>query len=162
VTSDERPTPIGFATALRLADDESVRRAFDDVGDLAVLVNNAAITAFGSAEETDLGCWRELFETNLFGAVRCMQAALPVFRARGGGCIINVSSAAGAVALPAVSAYAASKAALESASEAAAIEGREHQIRVEVIHTGATATATGTKAQPPSRQSPYWALSATP
>ncbi len=86
-----------------------------------------------------------------------MRAALPGFRERGGGCIINISSVGGSVMLPATSAYAASKAALEAASEVVAIEGHQHRIRVVVIQTGATATAMGAKGQPPDRTSPYWA-----
>lgn len=141
---------------LDVTDDDSVRRAFDQAGDVDLVVNNAAIMWFGSMEETDVARWADVFDTNLFGAVRCMRAALPGFRARGGGCIINISSAAGSVALPALSAYASSKAALEAAREMVAIEGHQHNIRVDVIQTGATATTIGAKGQPPNRDSPYW------
>lgn len=142
---------------LDVTDDDSVQRAFDQAGDVDLVVNNAAIMWFGSTEETGLDRWTDVFDTNLFGAVRCMRAALPGFRARGGGCIINISSAAGSVALPAIGAYASSKAALEAASEMVAMEGHQHNIRVVVIQTGATATAMGAKGQPPNRDSPYWA-----
>jgi NAD(P)-dependent dehydrogenase (short-subunit alcohol dehydrogenase family) len=142
--------------ALDVCHDDSVERAFADAGDLDVLVNNAAIVCSGSMEETTITEWQDVFETNLFGAVRCMRAVLPGMRTRGGGCIVNVSSAAGSVALPAVGAYAASKAALETASEIAAIEGVRFGIRVVVIETGATATAMGAKIQVPPKTSPYW------
>jgi NAD(P)-dependent dehydrogenase (short-subunit alcohol dehydrogenase family) len=97
-----------------------------------------------------------MFDTNLFGAVRCIRAALPGMRERGGGCIVNISSAAGYVALPAVAGYAASKTALEATSEMLAIEGRRYGIRVVVIETGLTATAMGRKVKPPSPSSPYF------
>jgi NAD(P)-dependent dehydrogenase (short-subunit alcohol dehydrogenase family) len=139
-----------------VTDDESVCRLFDATGDVDVLVNNAAVVWFGSAEETDVARWVEVFDTNLFGTVRCMRAVLPHFRRRQSGCIVNVSSAAGSVALPGVSAYGASKAALEAASEMVAIEGHQHGIRVVVLETGATATAMGAKMPPPPRSSPYW------
>jgi NAD(P)-dependent dehydrogenase (short-subunit alcohol dehydrogenase family) len=142
--------------AMDVRDDESVRQAFDGLDELEVLVNNAGIIWAGSTEETSLERWRDLFETNLFGAVRCMRAALPVMRARGGGCVVNVSSTGGAVAMPGTSAYSATKAALESASEILAIEGRQHGIRVVVVETGATMTAMGAKIEVPSRESPYW------
>ena len=100
--------------------------------------------------------WRRLMETNLFGAVRCMQAALPGMRARRSGCIVNISSPAGRVAMPAMAAYSASKAALEAASEVLAIEGRPHGIRVVVIEPGLIKTAMGDKLEPPSRDSQYW------
>jgi NAD(P)-dependent dehydrogenase (short-subunit alcohol dehydrogenase family) len=58
--------------------------------------------------------------------------------------------------MPAASAYCASKAALEAASEVFAIEGRPLGLRVVVIETGATDTAMSGKFVPPSRESPYW------
>ena len=142
--------------ALDVTDAISVAHAFEEAGELEVLVNNAGIMWFGSVEETDLDRWQELFNTNIFGAVRCIRAALPLLRARGGGCIVNVSSAAGPVAMPAVGAYGASKAALESVSEVVAIEGRAHGIRVVIIETGATATPISGKVQPTKRDTPYW------
>lgn len=142
--------------ALDVTDEVSIGRAFAEVGELDVLVNNAGIMWFTSLEETDLESWRELFDTNLFGAVRCMRAALPMIRARGGGCIVNVSSAAGMVALAGLGPYAASKAALESVSETTAIEARAHGIRVVIIETGATATPIAGKFTFAGRESPYW------
>jgi NAD(P)-dependent dehydrogenase (short-subunit alcohol dehydrogenase family) len=141
---------------LDVTDDRSVAKAFEDAGEVNVLVNNAAIVCAGSAEETDVSEWQEVFDTNLFGAVRCLRAALPGMRERGRGCIVNVGSAAGHVGLPGVSAYAASKAALEATSEMVAIEGYRYGIRVVLIETGATATAMGRKVRPPSSDSPYW------
>ena len=78
-----------------------------------MLVNNAGIIGFGSAEEMAVQSWLDLYDTNLFGPVRCMRAALPILRARGGGCVVNVSSVAGHVAWPGIAAYGSSKAALE-------------------------------------------------
>jgi NAD(P)-dependent dehydrogenase (short-subunit alcohol dehydrogenase family) len=142
--------------ALDVDDDESVRRAFESAGELDVLVNNAGITRMGSVEETDIAEWRALFDTNVFGAVRCIRAILPMLRERGGGCIVNVSSVAGVAAMPAVSAYGASKAALERLSEALAIEGRPHGIRVVIVETGFVDTAVRGKVQPPNSDSPQW------
>jgi NAD(P)-dependent dehydrogenase (short-subunit alcohol dehydrogenase family) len=142
--------------ALDVGDDESVRRAFAAVGDLDVLVNNAGIMCMGSVEETEIADWRAIFDTNVFGSVRCIRAVLPVLRRRGGGCIVNVSSAAGVAALPAVGAYAASKAALEMLSQAVAIEGGPHGIRVVLVEPGFVDTAVRGKVQPPDRESPYW------
>ena len=84
------------------------------------------------------------------------EASLPLLRARGGGCVVNVSSAAGSVAMPGAAAYGSSKAALESASEVVAIEGAQHGIRVVLVETGATMTAMGSKIEAPSRECPYW------
>jgi NAD(P)-dependent dehydrogenase (short-subunit alcohol dehydrogenase family) len=141
---------------LDVRDDESVRRAFEGLDDLEVLINNAGVAWFESAEEMSVQWWQDIYDTNLFGPVRCMRAALPILRARGGGCVVNVSSAAGSVAMPGAAAYGSSKAALESASEVVAIEGAQHGIRVVVVETGATMTAMGSKIEAPGRDSPYW------
>ena len=63
--------------ALDVRDDESVGRAFEGLDDLEVLVNNAGIVWFESAEEMSVQWWQDIYDTNLFGPVRCMKAALP-------------------------------------------------------------------------------------
>lgn len=140
--------------ALDVRSDDSVQRCFDDIEDLAVLVNNAGIMSFGSIEQTTVAAWQDVFETNVFGAVRCVRAALPRLRGRTDGCIVNISSGAGAVSLPGLGAYVASKAALEVLGEVTAAEGFAHGIRVVVLQVGATATTIAGKTQPPDRDDP--------
>ncbi len=78
---------------------ESVEKVFKEVHTefkrLDVLVNNAAFGIFGTTEQTDLKRWHELFETNVFGVVRCTHGALKIMRDRRAGQIINISSIAG-------------------------------------------------------------------
>jgi len=82
-----------------------------------VLVNNAGIEVHGVTEELSLDDFRAVMETNYFGALRCIKELLPEMRERGSGCIINVTSVAGKISTSPLSAYAASKHALEAASE---------------------------------------------
>jgi NAD(P)-dependent dehydrogenase (short-subunit alcohol dehydrogenase family) len=103
---------------------------------LDVLVNNAGIEAVGSVEEQPLSHVRTVMETNYFGAVRCMQAVLPIMRQRQSGCIVNVSSVAGRIANPPTAAYCASKWALEAFSEALAGEVKTFNVRVVVVEPG--------------------------
>jgi len=113
-----------------------VRSRHSDVAWRVIGMRLAGIICMGSVGETEIAAWRAVFDTNVFGAVRCIRAVLPLLRPRGGGCIVNVSSAAGVVALSAVSAYAASKAALEMLSQAVAIEAGPHGIRVVLVEAG--------------------------
>ena len=107
---------------LDVTDDGSVQRAVEGVlrqaGRLDALVNNAGVGLMGPGEETSLEQARAVFEVNFFGAVRMIQATLPVFRAQGGGRIVLVGSLAGLVGLPFESLYCASKAALEGYAQA--------------------------------------------
>lgn len=81
-------------------------------GHINVLVNNAAVGYLALIEEGQDEKVRKLFETNVFGAVAAIRAALPGMRARGSGTIINISSTNGIVAMPSLGYYSASKFAL--------------------------------------------------
>src|SRR5262249_54459656 len=81
-----------------------------------------------------------MFETNYFGAIRCIQAVLPGMRERRRGAIVNVTSATGLVATPNQIAYSASKWALECAGEALAHEVRRVGIRVINVRPGVVMT----------------------
>jgi NAD(P)-dependent dehydrogenase (short-subunit alcohol dehydrogenase family) len=120
--------------------DDSVRRAVGDIvaqhGPIDVLVNNAGIERRGTVEELALGEFRAVMETNYFGAIRCMQAVLPSMRARGSGCIINITSVAGRISLSPLGPYSASKFALEAISEALAQEVKALGIKVAIVQPG--------------------------
>ena len=97
-------------------------RRWRRAGSIDVLVNNAGVGVHGSVEELPLAEFRRAMETNFFGALRCIQAVLPGMRERRSGCIVNVTSVAGRIANAPQAPYAASKWALEAASEALAQE----------------------------------------
>jgi NAD(P)-dependent dehydrogenase (short-subunit alcohol dehydrogenase family) len=94
----------------------------DAVGAPDVLVHNAGIAAFGSVEDTPGEVWEQMFSTNLFGPVALTKALLPGMRAAGRGRIVVVSSQGGTRGMPGISAYSASKGALERWAEALAQE----------------------------------------
>ena len=136
---DAESLPISIS-AMDVNSDDSVRRAVGEIleahGPVDVLVNNAGIERRGSVEELALSEFRAVMETNYFGAIRCMKAVLPGMRARGSGCIVNVTSVAGRISSSPLGPYAASKFALEAISEALAQEVKALGIRVAIVQPG--------------------------
>jgi len=126
----DKDTSVGKAVAGVLAES----------GRIDVLVNNAGIAVTGPVEELPLAEFRRVMETNYFGALRCIQAVVCGMRERRSGHIINVSSIQGRISIPSYAAYAASKWALEAASEALAQETKSFGIKVSIVEPGMIAT----------------------
>lgn len=120
---------------------KTVAGVLADSGRIDVLVNNAGIAVTGPVEELPLADFRRVMETNYFGALRCIQAVFPGMRERRSGYIINVSSIQGRMSVPSYAAYAASKWALEAASEALAQEAKSFGIKVSIVEPGMIATS---------------------
>jgi len=125
-------------------------------GPIDVLVNNAGVERSGSVEEMPISEVRAVMETNYFGPWRCIQAVMPQMRERRSGCIINISSVAGRLSSPPLTAYSASKFALEALSEGVAQEGKKFNIRVAVVQPGIIDTDMAREiAALPTSDSPY-------
>ncbi len=122
--------------AMDVTSDESVREALERAGSIDAVVNNAATHGHGTLEEYPLDQLRLMFETNSIGAIRVVQRLLPLWRTRGSGVIVNISSVQGRVASPLEGAYSASKYALEAFSEALHYELRHFGIRTVIIQPG--------------------------
>src|SRR6476660_1619643 len=127
---------------LDVTDDSSVKDAVERIvlekGRIDVLVNNAGYGLFGAFEDLSLDEIKSQFETNFFGVVRVTQHVLPIMRnGIGGGIIVNVSSVNGHVPFPVISAYVATKFALEGLSESIAYELEPFGIKVILIEPGA-------------------------
>jgi NAD(P)-dependent dehydrogenase (short-subunit alcohol dehydrogenase family) len=126
---------------LDITEFESLPGAVDatvrDHGHIDVLVNNAGFSMAGFAEDMAIDELRQQLETNFFGNVAMTKAVLPVMRAQKSGHIITVTSVAGRVGQPMLSAYSASKYALEGWSESLRIETHSLGIRVSLVEPGA-------------------------
>jgi NAD(P)-dependent dehydrogenase (short-subunit alcohol dehydrogenase family) len=107
-----------------------------DHGRVDVLVNNAGFSVAGFAEDMTLDELRHQLETNFFGNVAMTKAVLPVMRAQKSGHIITVTSVAGRLGQPLLSAYCASKYALEGWNESVRIETHSLGIRVVLVEPG--------------------------
>ena len=109
-------------------------------GGVDVLVNNAGVGIFAHVADMTPEQWSTIIDTNLTGAYYCCHAVIPHLRARGGGYIVNISSLAGTNAFVGAAAYCASKAGLNSFSEALMQELRHDNIRVSYVMPGSVAT----------------------
>lgn len=136
----------GLAIPADVTDPEAVRRMIAQVesqlGPIELLVNNAGSgPPFGPTWEANQAQWWRTIEINLRGPMLCSHAVLPGMVARRRGRIINVASGAGTMAIPYMSAYVTSKAALIRFTEVLAAEVRPHGITVFAIQPGTVRTA---------------------
>ena len=118
----------------------AVAEAEERFGRVDVLVNNAGYGYFAAIEEGEDAAVRAMFETDVFGPVSLIKAALPGMRARRGGHIVNISSVGGYVTFPAVGYYHMAKFALEGLSDTLAKELAPFGIGVTVVAPGAFRT----------------------
>ena len=132
--------------ALDVDSDESVANVVAEAGPIDVLVNNAGFGVEGSIETVPLDEVRRMFETNVFGSARMIQAFLPGMRERGAGTIVNVTSTAAIAAPPLGGYYSATKYAMTAISEALKLEAGHFGIRVFAIEPGVIETSFGANA----------------
>ncbi|WP_396138386.1 SDR family oxidoreductase [Flavobacterium sp.] len=109
-------------------------------GQLDVVINNAGVGITGPIEEIPTEEIRNNFETNLFGPIEVMKAALPQMRSQNSGLIINITSIAGYMGLPYRGIYSASKGALELITEALRMEVKSFGIQITNVAPGDFAT----------------------
>ncbi|GGZ02849.1 SDR family oxidoreductase [Pseudoduganella plicata] len=121
---------------LDVTDPDSIERALAAAGPIDVLVNNAGIGALGALEGTAMSTVRTLFETNALGPIALTQAVLPQFRLRQAGVIVNVTSSVTLLPLPLLSAYTASKAAVNAFTESLALEVAQFNVRCHLVLPG--------------------------
>ena len=155
---DDLPIEI---VQLDVTDASSVKDAIGQAssdGAVDVLVNNAGIGGASPMELVPDDEHRQMFETNYFGVVRCIQEVLPAMRENGAGTIINISSIVGIMPTPNQIPYSASKWALESMSYALAHEMYRFGVRVSLVEPGVIMTNIFDNSAPATRfdkQSPY-------
>jgi NAD(P)-dependent dehydrogenase (short-subunit alcohol dehydrogenase family) len=121
--------------------DESVTDTINSIvkkhNRIDAIVNNAGYALGGALEETSMDEIRKQFETNFFGAVRVMRAAIPFMRIQRSGKIINITSMGGRISIPLSTFYHGSKFALEGVSESLQYELEPFGIKMILIEPGA-------------------------
>ncbi len=120
-----------------------LEQGYHHFGRLDVILNNAGYSLVGTIEEASLDDVRALYETNIFGALSVIKAALPLLRKQGGGHILGVSSSLGLESMPVIGYYCSTKWAFEAIHESLAAEVKSFGIKVTLIEPGAYATEFG-------------------
>ena len=138
--------PLAADVSNRAGITDAVKIAHNHFGRLDVVVNNAGIGLFGAVEETSEEQARKQFETNFFGSLWVVQAALPLLRDQRGGHIVQVSSYLGVTALPFLGLYNATKWAVEGLIQSLAAEVRPFGIKTTLIEPGVFGTDWSTSA----------------
>jgi NAD(P)-dependent dehydrogenase (short-subunit alcohol dehydrogenase family) len=128
--------PAAQVLALDVADDASVQAAVAAAGELDAVVNNAGLSGSGPLESYPLDAFTRVLQVNTLGPLRLAQAVIPVWRARGSGVLVNISSVQGKIGTPLEGVYAASKHALEALSETLYFELGHFGIRVVIVEPG--------------------------
>ena len=132
---------------LDVTDDASIAAALTQAGPLDALVNNAGVGMLNVLEGVEIDRARELLEINVLGMMAMTRAVMPAMRRQGHGVIVNISSAVTLKALPALSVYSATKAAVNAFTESFALEAAPFGIRTRLVLPGsAPETAFGRNA----------------
>ncbi len=136
---------VAYSEAGDVTDIEWVRsfaeRVEADHGVMDVLCNVAGVSAWGTVENLSHETWKKMIDINLMGPIHFIECFVPPMVRRGqGGHLVNVSSAAGLLALPWHSAYSASKFGIRGVSEVLRFDLRRHKIGVSLVCPGAVAT----------------------
>ncbi|QSE89548.1 SDR family oxidoreductase [Rhodococcus pseudokoreensis] len=136
---------VSFSRALDVSDYDAVTAFAADVheqfGSLDVVMNVAGISAWGTVENLEHRHWKSMVDVNLMGPIHIIESFVPrMVRAGRGGHLVNVSSAAGLLALPWHAAYSASKFGLRGVSEVLRFDLKRHGIGVSLVVPGAVKT----------------------
>jgi NADP-dependent 3-hydroxy acid dehydrogenase YdfG len=123
----------------------TVAHAHAHFGRLDIVLNNAGYSLVGTIEESSAADVKAMYDTNIFGALAVIQAALPLLRQQGCGHIMGTSSNLGHVTLPVIGYYCSSKWAFEAIHESLALEVKAFGIKVTIIEPGAYATEFGSQ-----------------
>lgn len=114
----------------------AIEKTLTKYGQIDVLVNNAGIAAVGLLEATSIEQMKSIFEVNLWGYIRTIQAVLPAMRTQKSGLIINLSSSFGILSVPYMAPYVGTKYAIEGMTESLQYEVKKYGIEAVTVMPG--------------------------
>ncbi|KAG6384906.1 hypothetical protein SASPL_153728 [Salvia splendens] len=160
--SDLQDNPNFFLQELDVSSDDSVRHALSTVlehfGRIDIIVNNAGVQCVGPAAEVPMAMIQHTFNTNFFGSLRLIQAAVPHMASRKKGKIVNIGSVTALAPVPWGGVYTATKSALHSISDNLRLELRPFGIDVITVVPGAIRSNIGETALAIYSRMPEWKL----
>jgi short-subunit dehydrogenase len=142
----ERTLAVACDVTVRAQIEALVAATIGRFGRVDIWVNNAGFGLVDSVERMDMDACRRMFDTNLFGAIECMQVLSPVLKQQRSGAIVNISSMAGLVSVPYMAAYGATKHGLNCISFGARLELAPYGVHVNTICPGYVKTEFNTRA----------------
>ncbi|RZJ46915.1 MAG: SDR family oxidoreductase, partial [Chryseobacterium sp.] len=122
-----------FSYACNVADQKEVSAAFEKIGNINILVNNAGIANVGKVDTTAESDFDRVMDVNVKGVYNCLFAAIPQFRLSKGGVIINMASIAAWVGIPDRFAYSTAKGAVMAMTLSVAKDYMHENIRCNSI-----------------------------
>jgi len=141
VGAPDRTVAIACDVRNREEIDRLLSLTLHNFGRVDIWINNAGFGLQDSVASMDMKACRDMFDTNLFGAIECMQAVIPVMKHQQGGMIINISSVVGHIPLPYFAAYSATKFAMNAIGKAARMELHTSGVHVMTVCPGTIATS---------------------
>ena len=123
-----------------VADSAAVKAAFQQIGDVDILVCNAGIVHYGLMSMMEEAAWDRIFDVNVKGIYNCVNAAMPAFLRRHAGSVVTLSSMWGQVGASCEAAYSATKGAVIALTKALAKELGPSGIRVNCVAPGVILT----------------------
>lgn len=148
-----------WVRSMDVTDTAAVRQvidaAFQELGRIDVVVNNAGYALYGAAEEVTDEQIVQQINTNIIGSISVIRAALPHLRAQGGGRILQVSSEGGQITYPNFSLYHTTKWGVEGFVETVAQEVAPFGIEFTIFEPGAFKTAFGANLVAPPKMDVY-------
>ena len=123
-----------------VSDGKAVKTAFEQIGDVDILICNAGQMYFGLMSMMEEEVWDRLFDVNVKGIYHCVNAAMPAFLRKHSGCVITVSSMWGQVGASCEAAYSATKGAVIALTKALSKELGPSGIRVNCVSPGVILT----------------------
>lgn len=141
---DLKEVPADLRLQLDVSKEDSIAQAMEkiktEIGRIDILVNNAGFSIRSAMEEYDICQMKQMYDVNVLGCVRMIQAVLPYMRKQKCGKILNIGSISGRMTGIVNGGYCSTKYAVEAITEATRYEVADKGIQVSVIEPGAMET----------------------